>query len=142
MNDGLRKAVFFPCAVNIAQTGAGTFSHVYQGKHIEDSCVSCVAYPSRYGILYADSKGSRIGYGDFAEVFIDDNSLPPVIIGVNQCIGQCLSDGCVYRCVIDSHHLFIQLERFFHIGGQFPDDSKVKIKDISTPVTVTTAYPV
>ena len=118
---------------NARNAASGALTDINKVKHFHECSVARIGNAAGLSgcQFYAEITG--IGYSDKLALFDNDQALTPVVIRVDQAVGQRLADSLVYRRVIDTEAAF-HLKRRFDIELKTVIHAVVEIEKIAAPV--------
>src|SRR5699024_4709847 len=130
---GGRPALFAPNTEDIGNTAASPLTNVDEVEHLDKHSVPRIGDSAADGGLNIHAAPAGIGKREALWCFLNDDSLPAVIIRIDQAVGQSFPQCLMDWSVIHAASIF-HLEWGSNIQRKPVVDAEVKIIEIPAPV--------
>ena len=124
----LLPALFLPDGTDARQTAARALTDIDQVEHLNERLVSRVGYATAKGLLHIDTERAGIGDANFIRPFLNHQTAPVIVVGVNQGVCQSLAQSLMQRGVINAVST-IQFERNFYVLRNAVINAEIKVTE-------------
>ena len=122
-----------PDAEDIRNAATSTLTNINQVEHLQHRTVPRVGYTAAFRRVHLNTEAARIGHGDAVPLFNNDQSLPAIIIGMNQAICQRLAQCFMHICIVHSGTA-LHFEGHFDVLNQLVVDPEIEVIHITAPI--------